>query len=174
MKKFALLLLVMAAVLAGGCGVNKNGSAEPEETVRLVASEPTLPPDFEQMSSAQKTRGFLAVSVMETNAFGKAWSDYDMAGGRPEVDFQEDAVYFISMQESGSCPYVPETFETSEHPGELSVRFAPLAEVCTADLAPRTFVIAVKKELAKELTAVRLYLQQQEVSVPLLGMQVDY
>ncbi|GEM_PF-4193031 len=174
MKKITVLLLAMVAVLAVGCGTDKSRSSEKDETVRLAASEPTLPPDFEQMSDAQNTRGFLAVSVSEQDAFKTAWNDYGMEAERPELDLKEEAAIFISLQESGSCPNKPESFDTPAESGELGIHFAPLPDVCTADLAPRTLVFAVKQEIARDLKAVRLYLQQQEVSVPLLGLQVDY
>ncbi|GKV68686.1 hypothetical protein NCCP2716_11840 [Sporosarcina sp. NCCP-2716] len=174
MKKITVLFIAMVAVLAAGCGTDKSGASEPDETVRLVASEPTLPSDFEQMSVAQKTRGFLAVSVNEQDAFETAWTDYGMEDGRPELDFKEEAAIFISLQESSSCPNRPESFDTTAESGELGVHFEPLPDVCTADLAPRTLVISVKKEIAGDLKTIRLYLQQQEVSVPLLGLQVEY
>ncbi|WJY28275.1 hypothetical protein [Sporosarcina trichiuri] len=177
MRRIVLLsLLTLAAVVMAACGQSKeNGNAEKEtnggsaaleESASLAASEQTLPPDFEQRSAAEEPEGFLAELTEDDDSYEAAWKLYGMEGERPDIDLSGQSVLFLSLQESSSCPHVPDTMELDGQ--QLAIEFEPLPDVCTADLAPRTLVFTVKKTKDEEaLSSVLLKLPQQDVKVPI-------
>ncbi|WP_040286450.1 hypothetical protein [Sporosarcina koreensis] len=177
----ALLVLTAAALAAcgqgkdDGNGTNENngGSAAPEETASLAASEPTLPPGFEDRSNAEEPKGFLAELADENKAYEHAWEAYGMEGERPDIDLSDQSILFVSLQESSSCPHKPDTMELDGQ--QLTIGFEPLPDACTADLAPRTLVFAVKKmDDDKALSSVLLKMPQQDVKVPVTPYDTEY
>ena len=94
----------------------------------------------------------LATKVTDQAAFESQWTYYGLEGTPSEREWADEAVIFLGVIESGSCPYEIETLQFNEEQTELAVRLkietemelkTDLAVVCTDDATPRTFVFAV-------------------------------
>jgi hypothetical protein len=90
------------------------------------------------------------------------WEMYHIEGDFPDVDWDEQAVMFLGLAESGSCPWEFSGLSTRDddllghlvydldHPDDQEVG-------CTADDNPRTFVVSIDREsVAPDAMTVRL------------------
>ncbi|MDW0109543.1 hypothetical protein [Sporosarcina aquimarina] len=166
MKKTLILIITCLAILVSGC-TSKEEEQQSPENANLVASEKTLPNDFESTAAVQDPKNHVAVRVTYQKDYEAAWQQFQLEGALPEVNLKENDLLFIGMFESSSCPYEIDTMNVEDGSKELTVNFSPLAEACTADLSPRNFVIAVQKQVASELGSILLVSQGQKTKVPI-------
>ncbi|WP_078431846.1 hypothetical protein [Metabacillus halosaccharovorans] len=67
----------------------------------------------------------------------------------PSVDFQNYDYYFVSIFESGSCPYNLTKTTVNSYIGEIVFYLTGnYSGNCTSDASPRTFVIEINKAIA--------------------------
>jgi len=71
-----------------------------------------------------------------------------MKSEKTNVDFNKDDVFFIGMEESGSCPYESITLDNRSDNKVIITPVSDQKGICTSDATPRTFVIKVKKEIS--------------------------
>ena len=158
---FALLL----ALLLTGCGSGANN----DESV--IASEKTLPADFYEIAFQRETVPHFQYMVRRATdqaEFEEIWDLYGFDDKMPSVDFDGNDVFFIGVQESGSCPYELKSVERS---ADNSIMTIPLSKPegdadCTSDAAPRTFVIQIDKEISKDIENVVIVESETETNVP--------
>lgn len=166
MKKISFLLVLCLVVIITGCTSNQADEEEVEKA-NLVASEKTVPANFGDLSYQSNPNGFHAELVETEDVYQASWKDFQLEGEIPEIDFKANNVLFIGMFESGSCPYIIDSLDPNLDESQLIINFEPLGEVCTADLTPRNFVIAIDKNVSSELTKVQLVTNQMETEVPI-------
>ncbi len=102
-----------------------------------------------------------------------SWKEFQLEGSIPEIDFETNDVLFVGMTESNSCPYILDSLKTNIEKSQISITFEPLDDVCTADLSPRNFVIAIDKKLSSKLTSFRIVSEQKEIEVPILVKSIE-
>ncbi|WP_432355661.1 hypothetical protein [Sporosarcina sp. A2] len=166
MKKSLILIITCLAIIVAGC-TSKEKEQQSPESAHLVASEKTLPSGFERIAGIQDPKNYVAVRVTNQQNYEAMWQQFHLEGGIPEVDLKENDLLFIGMFESSSCPYEIGTMNVEAVSKEITVNFSPLAEVCTADLSPRNFVIAVQKEFSGNLDSLFLITQGEKTKVPI-------
>ncbi|WOV85815.1 hypothetical protein PGH26_07745 [Sporosarcina jeotgali] len=166
MKKSLLIIMSCLVIIVAGCTAQEKDQPSPENA-NLVASEKTLPSDFEHLAELQEPEGYIAVRVQNQKGFEAMWQKFQFEGEIPEIDLKENDLFFIGMFESSSCPYEIDTMNVEAVSKELTVNFSPLAEACTADLSPRNFVIEVPKEFSSDLDSILFVSQEQQTKVPI-------
>ncbi len=166
MKKSLFLIISCLVLIVAGCTAQEKDQPSPGNA-NLVASEKTLPSDFEHLTGLQEPKGYVAVRVKNQKGYEAMWQKFQLEGEVPEVDLKGNDLFFIGMFESSSCPYELDTMNVEAGSEELTVNFSPLAEACTADLSPRNFVIAVQEEFSSDLDSILLVSQGQQTKVPI-------
>lgn len=158
MRSKVMILMALVAMIGSvlsGCGQPEPGQSGPnggegqgDVAIQLIATEKVLPADFYDRAE----QGVLATKVTDQAAFESQWTYYGLEGTPSEREWADEAVIFLGVIESGSCPYEIETLQFNEEQTELAVRLkietemelkTDLAVVCTDDATPRTFVFAV-------------------------------
>lgn len=172
MKKISLLFLLSLIVIIAGCASNQANEKEINKA-NLVASEKTLPENFGDLSYQSNPKGFQAELVKTEDVYQDSWKDFQLEGEIPEIDFKANNVLFIGMFESGSCPQIIESLNPELDKSQLTIKFEPLGEVCTADLSPRNFVIAINKKISSEVTKIQLISDQTENEVPISTKTIE-
>ena len=112
---------------------------------KLVASEKRLPANFYKIAPESK----LVYKVETQTEYEEVWSLYNLEQQIPKVDFEASDIYFIGVEESGSCPY--EVKELNIEKQVLNIHLSELKGRCTLDATSRTFVIEVEKETSSDL-----------------------
>lgn len=88
--------------------------------------------------------------VMKANTEEEAallWNAYGLNSEMPAVSFKEQALFFIGLYESGSCPYELEDIKTAVDGESLTVGLKEPIGACTADQSPRTFYVAAPRNI---------------------------
>lgn len=157
-KRKPLLALFLFISLLFGC---TESPTDPVDFV-LLTSEKTLPENFEEIAYKEDTGRVLLRKADEQSAFDEYWRLFELDAPKPNVDFNEQVVFFIGIIESGSCALeiehvglneentkmeIPLTFESEELKKQKTV-------ACTADATPRTFVIQLEKQITEKITHV--------------------
>lgn len=73
----------------------------------LIASEKSLPADFHEIVFVRKEVPFFYYGVTKAESqsqYENSWGFYRLEKKRPSVSFNENNVFFIGLEESGSCP----------------------------------------------------------------------
>lgn len=166
MKKSLILMMTCLALIVAGC-TSKEKEQQSSESANLVASEKTLPSGFESIAGVQEPKNYVAVLVTNQEDYEAMWQQFQLDGELPKVDLKENDLLFIGMFESSSCPYEIDTMDAEPGTKELTINFSPLADACTADLSPRSFVIAVQKEVSSQLDTLLLVSQGVQTKVPI-------
>lgn len=155
MGKKLIFLIVLAAIggiLLYGCGPadqSRTGQGGDDGqtglTGQVIATEKTFPEDFYD----QAEQGVLAHKVTDQETFESQWAYFQLGGTPPERNWEDEAVIFLGVIESGSCPYEIDSLQFNDDDSELTVRLkTDPKKACTDDATPRTFVLAVDAEQA--------------------------
>lgn len=175
MKRLTLFLMMSFVIVMAGCTSDKSYTEDTApDMAQLVASEKTLPSNFESQSNQSETNGIQAELVKTQDVYEDSWKEFQLEGSIPKIDFETNDVLFIGMTESSSCPYILDSLNTNIEESQLVITFEPLDDVCTADLSPRNSVIAIDKKLASKLTSFRIVTEQKEIEVPILVKSIEY
>lgn len=187
-RTISIVVLLWSALTVAGCASNHNESVLPSDepkpkmtednraiegtsvTTKIVASEKVLPEDFNGASFRREIAPhyeYMATKSTDETQYEKAWSYYRFEEKQPEVNHEQNDIYFIGVHESGTCPY--ETGEVSlRADGQaLVVMLVGTGSYCTADARPRTFVIELNKEQSKAIREVVIIESDTETIVPL-------
>lgn len=174
MKRLSMLFIISIVAIISGCTSDKSKPAEHSpELTQLVASEKTLPINFEKYSEQSEPRGIFAELVNTQHVFENSWKEFELEGTMPKVDFNTNDVLFIGMMESSSCPYIIDSLKGNLAENQLTISFVSLNDVCTADLSPRNFVIAIDKKLSSELSSFKIVTDQENTEVPISVKSVE-
>lgn len=141
------LIVLSIILLTVGCSADsKDIQSEKVDQVNfeLIASEKTLPShtyEFSYQRTESPAYTYWVKIVSNQSDFEAAWNIYELEGKISDVDFDKKSVYFIGVQESGSCPYTENNIEVDSDNKTLQVLLTEPDGECTSDAAPRTFVI---------------------------------
>ncbi|MCM3757344.1 hypothetical protein M3197_07555 [Sporosarcina aquimarina] len=175
MKRLTVFFMISVVFVVTGCISDKSNKGEIEaELAQLVASEKTLPSNFDSTSNQTEIKGIQTELVKTKEVYKDSWKEFQLEGSIPEIDFETNDVLFVGMTESSSCPYILDSLKTNIEESQLAITFEPLDDVCTADLSPRNFVIAIDKKLSSELTSFRIVTEQKEITVPIVVKEIEY
>ena len=165
-KSLLTLALFMSLVLFG-CSNEPNTESNHKD---VIASEKTLPADFNEIAFVRETGPMFEYMVnksVNSSEFEETWDLYGFESKRPSVNFDEKDVFFIGVYESGSCPYKIQKIELSSDNKTMTVPLPAPEGNCTADGTPRTFVIQVDKETAEKIENVVIAESGYETRVPI-------
>ena len=145
-KRKPLLALFMFISLLFGCQSDS-------EDFTMLASEKTLPNNFEEIAYKYGTETILARKAADQAAFDKNWRLYELEQEQPDVDFNEHDVFFIGVYESGSCASEITRVELNEDRTSMTLPISGPdgAKACTSNATPRTFVIQLEKKLIENV-----------------------
>jgi hypothetical protein len=149
-KRKPLLALFVFISLLFGCN-------DETENFTMLTSEKTLPTNFEDIAFKQGTDTLLVRKAADQAEFDATWSLYGLETEMPEVDFNENVVFFIGVYESGSCPLEIRRVELNADHTTMTIPLSMPKELsgkivaCTSNATPRTFVIQLEKELTENL-----------------------
>ncbi|MGN7409452.1 hypothetical protein [Sporosarcina sp. SAFN-010] len=175
MNRLTVFFMMSIVFVMAGCTSDKSNTEETESIqAQLVASEKTLPSNFESISNQSVPKGIQTELVKTQDVYEDSWKEFQLEGSIPEIDFKANDVLFVGMTESSSCPYILDSLKTNIEESQLLITFEPLDDVCTADLSPRNFVIAIEKKLSSKLTSFRIVSEQKEIEVPILVKSIEY
>lgn len=172
MKKiylYAIVFLVSACLI--GCGQEEEVSNQ-HQTIDfdVIASEKSLPADFHEIAFERKEVPFFSYLIKKVEAqseFENVWKLYGFENEIPNVDFDHQAIVFVGLQESGSCPNDIKNVTFDAEHGTLFVSLSVPDGNCTSDATPRTFVLQVDQEVAKQIESVQVLENEVETNVPL-------
>lgn len=144
-RKLVILWVAVLGCLLSGCGSSapgpdvSSGTGQDVPTHLLITTAKTLPDDFFQVAD----QGVLAKKVTNQAAFEDMWKKFGLQDAPPQRSWEREAVIFLGVIESGSCPYHLESLEfTAEKALRIRLQTEP-NKPCTDDATPRAFVMAV-------------------------------
>ncbi|WP_276351899.1 hypothetical protein [Cohnella caldifontis] len=143
----------------------------------LLASEKTLPPDFDRIAFTRPTvphYEYVVSRADDEQGMKRLWSDFGLATKVPTVDFEHKRVYFIGVRESGTCPYRLAGPSLSPEGTSLIFGLTGAEGVCTADATPRTFVVAADHSDVEDVTEAVLAEGETVTSVPIRRWSSEY
>ena len=155
MTKRVVVLFVSAvlAVVLWAAGCAEPGE-EPGLSVRVGETEKTLPEGFYDLAES----GLLVSRAQDDTSYEALWQEYRLSGSMETVDWDREAVLFLGIFESGSCPLHFESARLSEEEDNLIVRLALEDDSvpCTDDATPRTIVLVLDRDVVNGLQTVTL------------------
>ncbi len=166
-KRFLALAVFLSLLFIFGCS---NDAEENQINFGLVASEKTLPTDFNEIAFERSTTPYfqyLIKKAVNQSEFEEIWNIYGFEKKSSIVDLNEKDVLFIGVQESGSCPYEIKNINLSSDKKDLRVSLSKPDGACTTDATPRTFVIELDKEVSKDLKNMIIVESGTDTTVPI-------
>ena len=167
-KPFLALAVFFSLLFVFGC----SNAEDNQINFGLIASEKSLPTDFDEMAFKRNTTPYfqyLVKKVVNQSEFEEMWNIYGFENKTSNVDFNKKDVFFIGVQESGSCPYKIKNIELSSDNNAITVPLSQPDGACTSDATPRTFVIEVNKEVSRDLMNVVIVQSGAETTIPIDG-----
>ncbi|MBA2175432.1 hypothetical protein H0266_11050 [Halobacillus locisalis] len=161
-KMNIILALTFVLSLVAGCSLGT-------EDAEVIASEKTWPPNFNEVAFKREETPyfrFLVDKAMDQSEFEQIWKSYGFKGERPTVDFEQNGVVFIGVQESGSCPYEIQNIDFASASKTISTSLKSSGGTCTSDATPRTFVLEVEKDKLQKVENVLIDQSRVETTVP--------
>ncbi|MER3457061.1 MAG: hypothetical protein C4303_00735 [candidate division GAL15 bacterium] len=147
------MALVLLAALASACRGSDTGSGRDaadgrdlmQITFRVVATEKTLPADF--FSIAPKD--VLIRVATDQDKLQELWSYFGLQVQVPSVRWDREVILLLGTGESSTCPFRVGEITFDGASGRLRIRLdRPTGPgMCTADFSPRTFVLALPRNL---------------------------
>lgn len=128
MNKLTMTMSVLVVLFIAGCSSVND----------VIGTEKTRPAEVD------------GLVVMKANTEEEAallWNAYGLSSEMPAVSFKEQALFFIGLYESGSCPYELEDVKTAADGDSLTVELKEPIGACTADQSPRTFYVAAPRNI---------------------------
>lgn len=123
-----------------GC---QNSDSEEDLTLsgELLTTEKTFPENFYDIAE----QGVVAYKTTNQQDFNTQWDDFGLKEVPSEVDWDDKAVIFLGIIESGSCPYEYTSVKLNAEKTEMVFHLDIGSEenACTDDATPRTIVVAV-------------------------------
>ncbi|MEH7126527.1 hypothetical protein V7127_25375 [Bacillus sp. JJ1773] len=168
-KPFLALAVFLTLLFVFGCS---NNVEDNQINFGLIASEKSLPTDFDEVAFKRDTTPYfqyLVIKVVNQSEFEETWNIYGFKNKTPNVDFNEKDVNFIGVQESGSCPYKMKNIELNSDNKAITVPLSQPDGNCTSDATPRTFVIEVNKEVSRDLKSVVIVQSDAVTTIPIDG-----
>lgn len=158
---FFLLSLVFGCSIKGG---NEVGSIE--ET--LIATEKSLPDNFEQIATIQNQQQLFIVRVKNAKDYKEMWHQFQIKEELITIDTNKKNIYFIGLFESSSCPYEIEYLGSNTESGELEVHLSSEDGDCSADNSPRNFVLAIDKDISIKLSTLVVIKDSEKLELPII------
>lgn len=180
MNKFWLSLIFFLCLLLVACSNQESANPkkeikqEPhraEADIKIVASEKNLPSNFRGIAVERKEVPnylYLVNRVDQQTQYEEIWSMFNLEQQIPIVNFEENDIYFIGVQESGSCPYELENIKMSINEEVMNIHLSGPDGPCTLDATARTFVIEVNKESSNNLKNVVINQSDVETTIPII------
>jgi hypothetical protein len=168
-KKLLLTLGFLSLLLVFGCS---NNAEDRQVNYDLIASEKTVPADFDKMAFKRDTSPYFQYLVKKIDnqlEFEETWNLYRFEKKVPRIDFSEKNIMFIGLKESGSCPYKIKKLELSSNKKAITLTLSKLDGACTADATPRTFVLEVNRKVFRDLKNVVIVVSGSESTIPIDG-----
>ncbi|HSJ38146.1 MAG TPA: hypothetical protein VK945_08010 [Planococcus sp. (in: firmicutes)] len=162
-SKIIFSLILFLSFLLTGCSSGTNNAES------VIASEKTLPSDFYEIAFQRETVPLFQYMIrraVDQSQYEQTWDLYGFEGEMPSVDFDGKDVFFIGVQESGSCPYELKSIEWSADNSTMTFPLSEPGGDCTSDATPRTFVIQIDKEISKVIENVVIVESGIETNVP--------
>lgn len=156
-SNFIYLIVTVFSIMLFTLGCSKDSNeiqSKENDQVKfeLIASEKSLPSHIHEFAF-QRTEApaytYWVKMVSNQSDFEVAWNIYELEDKMSDVDFDKKNVYFIGVQESGSCPYTEKSIEVNSDNEILRVLLTEPDGNCTSDATPRTFVIQGNKNIEK-------------------------
>lgn len=176
MRKLNLAVaLLLSLLLTFGCSNNSKVKKTQTEEVNqvnfeLIASEKSLPSHMHELAFQRKEAPgytYWVKKVSNQYDFEVAWKTYELEEMMEDVDFDKKNVFFIGVQESGSCPYTEENIELNTDNEALQVLLTEHDGECTSDATPRTFVIQGDKDISKDIKKVVITQSGTKTEIPI-------
>ena len=161
-KRKPLLALLVFISLLFGCNENVVKTqftiTKVQVDFTMLASEKALPENFHEIAfEVEDTTPILVKKAVDQTELEENWHLYELEQDMPDVDFNENVVFFIGVYESGSCPLEIQSVELNADHTTMTIPLSFPKELsgkdvaCTADASPKTFVIQLEKKLTEKL-----------------------
>lgn len=162
-KRMPLIALLVFISLLFGCNVDVVKTQFTDTTTKvqvdftMLASEKKLPENFHEIAFNEDTSPLLVKKAVDQSELEETWRLYELEQNMPDVDFNENVVFFIGVYESGSCPLEIKSVELNGDHTTMTIPLSVPNELsgpdvaCTADASPKTFVIQLEKKLTEKL-----------------------
>ncbi|WP_061808946.1 hypothetical protein [Rossellomorea vietnamensis] len=158
-----LLAIIAMFILLVSC-THDDGQYE------LIASEKSLPADFYEIAFVRKEVPFFYYGVTKAenqSQYEKSWDFYRLEKKRPSENFNEKNVFFIGLEESGSCPIELVDITVNSKNEAMTIELNDSGGACTADATPRTSVIEIDKDISKDLKNAIMVEEDLETTIPI-------
>ena len=147
LKKFKSFLgvLTLLVVILTGCS---------SDFGKVIVSEKNEPSDINDVGGRPNESPnikSLVYRITNETQLKEAWDYFNMEEKLPKVEFDRYDYYFVSISESGTCPFKLKDTTVNEYKKEINFYFNGKGGNCNSDASPKTFVIEVDKTTAKGL-----------------------
>lgn len=105
--------------------------------------------------------------VDNQKSYEEVWNLYRLEQKIAKVNLEENDIYFIAVQESGSCPYELDKIKMSIDSQVINFHLSEPNGFCTDDATARTFVIEVNKESSSDVKNIVIGQSNVETTVPI-------
>ncbi len=138
--------------------------------VELLANEKTLPDDFHEKAIRRENPPFfryLVSRVDNQEAYEEVSDLFRFKQSLKSVNFEENHVFFIGFQESGTCPYSLKWVENKEETLAFELTRPNPEAPCTYDATPRAFVLQVSQDISNQYENMLIEENNEETVVPI-------
>ncbi|RAK18712.1 hypothetical protein B0I26_109133 [Anoxybacillus vitaminiphilus] len=138
--------------------------------IGLVTSGKSLPLNFHEAAVQRKQVPYLRYLVKRTDdqiRYEELWNFFRLRQQIPKVNFDENDIFFIGLEESGSCPDKLGDVKITTDKQDITIHLSSSEGPCTDDATPRTFVIEVNKEISANLKNVIIVESGVKTTVPI-------
>ncbi|WP_153723322.1 hypothetical protein [Sporosarcina cascadiensis] len=135
----------------------------------VLANADNLQANFDEIAFTRKAAPivkYLVNQVKNQFEYEEMWAWYGLENEMPSVNFNEDDLIFVGLQESASCPFEIDAVAFSAKNRMLFIFLSSPNRECTADLTPKILVIRIDKYAFKEIKSVNIVESGMETNVP--------
>lgn len=145
----AIMAFFVAGVVLHGC----SSTSAQTVTGELIVSEKTLPIKFYEIAD----QGIVVYKATNEAEFNEHWEHFRLSDPPEKIDWENQAVIFLGIVESGTCPLQFKSAEVNEVKTELLFHLEGNKEqACTDDATPRTMVIALDASEISDVAFVKI------------------
>lgn len=151
-----------------------SSTSEKENGIKLVASEKKLPSNLHKIAIQREEVpyfNYFVKRVHNQTQYEEVWELFNLEQQLPKIDFEVNDIYFIGLQESGSCPFEPEDVKISINNEVMKIHLSQPEGGCTSDATARTFVIEVNKESSSDVKNIMINESAVETTLPIIDLE---
>jgi hypothetical protein len=126
----------------------------PDKLGKVIVSKKNAPLDMPFLDEQQEKmprKKSLVYKVSEEGQLNETWDFFGFKKSVPDGDFENKNYFFVSVRESGTCPFKFKNATINDYAKEIVFYLQEKNGNCTSDATPRTFVMEIDKSVSSGL-----------------------